>query len=97
MRRLSCYCLALLALHAAAMKAAAMKSSMTIHALRLLPGDDLVESILDHCQAHALRATTIVSCVGSLSCATLRLAAAQEIETYEEELEIVSLVGTMLL
>ena len=87
LRRLN---LLILALHAAA-----MKSLMIVHALRLMPGDDLVESILDYCQAHALGATTIVSCVGSLSRATLRLAAAQEICTYEEELEIVSLVGTV--
>ncbi len=80
LRRLN---LLILALHAAA-----MKSLMIVHALRLMPGDDLVESILDYCQ-------TIVSCVGSLSRATLRLAAAQEICTYEEELEIVSLVGTV--
>jgi len=46
LRRLN---LLILALHAAA-----MKSLMIVHALRLMPGDDLVESILDYCQTHAL-------------------------------------------
>lgn len=45
LRRLN---LLILALHAAA-----MKSLMIVHALRLMPGDDLVESILDYCQTHA--------------------------------------------
>lgn len=48
LRRLN---LLILALHAAA-----MKSLMIVHALRLMPGDDLVESILDYCQTHALGA-----------------------------------------
>jgi predicted DNA-binding protein with PD1-like motif len=68
---------------------------MTAHALRLQPGDDLVEALLTHCETHEVSAGVVISCVGSLSCATLRMAAAQEITTFDEELEIVSLVGTL--
>ena len=70
-------------------------SPMHAHALRLSPGDDLVECLLDHCETHGVTAATVVSCVGSLSCITLRMAAAKEIVTLTEELEIVSLVGTV--
>ena len=70
-------------------------SPIHAHALRLMPGDDLVVRLLDHCEAHGIRAGTIVSCVGSLSCITLRMAAAQEITSYSEELEIISLSGTV--
>jgi predicted DNA-binding protein with PD1-like motif len=70
-------------------------SAVTAHALRLLPGDDLVHGILGHCKAHDVSAAAVLSCVGSLSCATLRLAGAEEIIELDEELEIVSLVGTV--
>ena len=63
-------------------------------ALRLMPGDDLVSSILDLCEAEQ-HSAAIMTCVGSLSNLTLRLAGAEEMITLTEELEIVSLVGTM--
>jgi len=69
-------------------------SPMQAHAIRLLPGDDLVTSIQDYCAANKLSASAVISCVGSLSECTLRLAGANEIVTLVEELEIVSLVGT---
>ena len=68
---------------------------MHAHALRLQPGDDLVLALLDHCERYQLHAAHILTCVGSLAGCTLRMAAAQEIVCLEEELEIVSLVGTM--
>ena len=73
----------------------AYASPMIAHAIRLMPGDDLVATLCEHCQRHKVSAATVVSCVGSLSTVTLRMAAAQEILTYNEELEIVSLVGTL--
>lgn len=70
-------------------------SPLYAHAIRLQPGDDLVTALCNHCECHALDAATVISCVGSLSCVTLRMAAAKEINVYQEELEIVSLVGTL--
>lgn len=72
-----------------------LSSPMHVHALRLQPGDDLVQALLDHCEEHQLSAVSVMTCVGSLSECTLRMAAAQEVVDFKEELEIVSLVGTM--
>ena len=73
----------------------ALSSPVTAHALRLLPGDDLVQKILDHCESHCIGASTVLSCVGSLSEITLRLAGAEDMMTLTEELVIISLVGTV--
>ena len=70
-------------------------SPLSVTALRLMPNDDLVQSILDHCEAEKHSATSVLTCVGSLSKLMLRLAGAEEIVTLTEELEIVSLVGTL--
>ena len=70
-------------------------SPITAHALRLLPGDDLIQATVNYCHMHRLSASTVLSCVGSLSEITLRLAGAEEIVTLEEELEVVSLVGAI--
>ena len=70
-------------------------SPLYAHVLRLQPGDDLVDALLDHCQAHTISAATIVSCIGSLSNVGLRMAGAEEINTYVEELEVISLAGTL--
>ncbi len=73
------------------------------HAVRLLPGDDLVpalESVALQCMERAQSPSCFVmTAVGSLSHVTLRLANAvadQEnpIQTWKECLEVVSLVGT---
>ena len=72
----------------------ALSSPVTCHALRLLPGDDLIQKVLDHCEHHGIGASTVLSCVGSLSEITLRMAGAQDIIHLREELEIISLVGT---
>ena len=65
------------------------------HALRLLPGDDLSDALEAYVKSRQLGAACIITCVGSLSLATIRLAGAREIVTLEEELEVVSLVGTL--
>ncbi len=72
-----------------------------MHALafRLLPGTDLKAELQRLTEAHGLRAGCILSCVGSLSRARLRmpgLAGEDEaFATLAEPLEIVSLVGTL--
>ena len=85
----------LLSLRGCAAAASPLASPLTAHVLRLLPGDDLVQALIGHCNEHKLSAACVLSCVGSLGSVTLRMAAAQEVVTFTEELEIVSLVGTV--
>jgi len=65
--------------------------------LRLHPGDDLVDSIMEFSRRHSIQAGGIVTCVGSLDHARLRYANQSEYENLNkqgEHFEIVSLVGT---
>ncbi len=72
---------------------------MKVMALRLTPGSDLKQELRRIVEEHGLRAGFIVSCVGSLARARLRMAgAAGEAECFkslDEPAEIVSLVGTL--
>lgn len=63
-------------------------------ALRLTPGQDLKAELLRLAGERNWEAACIVTCVGSLQRAHLRLADASEGTWIEEKLEIVSLVGT---
>lgn len=69
--------------------------SSSIHAFRLQPGKDLKKELLKYCQAHDLQAATVVSGVGSLQTASLRLADAKITSHYKGPFEIVSLTGTL--
>ena len=68
-------------------------------AFRLRPGTDLLDELQRLTGAHALRAGLILTCVGSLSRAHLRMPGAVGEEdvfrTWEEPMEIVSLTGTL--
>lgn len=66
-----------------------------IHVLRLKPGQDLREELEKFTQTASLRAAYIITCVGSLNHATLRLADQSDGTRFEGKLEIVSLVGTL--
>jgi predicted DNA-binding protein with PD1-like motif len=72
---------------------------MHVHAFRLPPGADLKAELQSITAHHALRAGFILTCVGSLSAARLRMPGAQgepeAFKTFAEPLEIVSLVGTL--
>ena len=68
---------------------------MKIHALRLQPGQDLKESISKFCLDLQIKAGATLACVGSLSQAKIRLADSKTIKSFEENLEIVSLTGTI--
>jgi predicted DNA-binding protein with PD1-like motif len=72
---------------------------MKTMAFRLLPGADLKQALRRIVEEHGLRAGCIVSCVGSLARARLRMAgAAGEPECFrslDEPTEIISLVGTL--
>ena len=63
-------------------------------AIRLAPGQDLKAELLALASQRGWGAACIVTCVGSLQQARLRLADASEGTTIKEKLEIVSLVGT---
>ena len=77
-----------------------MKSSLSCFALRLCPGDDLIKSLLEYIQSKSISAAFILTCVGSLRQAKVRLAGAsasaeEEFIVINEPVEIVSLVGTL--
>ncbi|MBF9219599.1 DNA-binding protein [Hymenobacter sp. BT662] len=74
---------------------AARTSALKTHALRLRPGDDLRQALTAYAQAHHLKAAAMVTCVGSLTVATLRLANQEGPTVYRGHFEIVSLVGTL--
>lgn len=63
-------------------------------AVRLHPGQDLKVELLRLASERGWEAACVVTCVGSLREAHLRLADAQEGTWLREKLEIVSLVGT---
>lgn len=68
---------------------------MQLFALRLHPGQDLGLELRRFVGENSLRAGFIMTCVGSLRQAALRLADRPETTTYEDKFEIVSLVGTL--
>ena len=72
---------------------------MRAHAFRLTPGTDLHEELGRLTQQLGLSAGCILTCVGSLSFARLRMPGAigeaEVFRTFEEPTEIVSLTGTL--
>jgi predicted DNA-binding protein with PD1-like motif len=72
-----------------------LTSPMRAHALRLRPGDDLRDALLTYVAQHHLGAGAVLTCVGSLTVATLRLANQEGPTEYRGHFEIVSLVGTL--
>lgn len=68
---------------------------MRIIAVRLRPNEKLKRKIKEIVEEEKVKSGFIVTCVGSLQKATLRLADEDVIKIYEEKLEIVSLVGTL--
>ncbi len=68
---------------------------MIIHAQRLLPHQDLKVSIEKYVGQHHIAAGVILSAVGSLVRATLRLADGKTIKSYDQMFEIVSMTGTV--
>ncbi len=62
---------------------------------RLKPGDEFQSSLKRIASTHNLKAGVIVSAVGSLSAASLRFAGANEANTIEGPLEVVSVTGTI--
>ncbi|WP_230471103.1 PPC domain-containing DNA-binding protein [Hymenobacter jejuensis] len=75
--------------------AVALPSSMRTFSLRLQPGQDLQKELTAFVEVHQVRAGAVVTCVGSLTTTTLRLANQQGASVYRGHFEIVSLVGTL--
>lgn len=77
------------------MNSASHSSALRVHALRLGPGMDLRGELQRFALTRNVRAGFIITCVGSLSLARLRLAGGAGASTFEGKFEIVSLVGTL--
>ena len=63
--------------------------------LRLHPGEDLKQALVAYAQKNEVRAGLVLTCVGSLTRAALRLADQPETSFFDGRFEIVSLVGTL--
>ncbi|MGH0137714.1 UNVERIFIED_CONTAM: hypothetical protein FKN15_036577 [Acipenser sinensis] len=75
-------------------------SPISVYALRLGPGEEILSSLVRFVEEKELKAPFVITCVGSVTKATLRLANATASNTNEiihlnEKFEIVSLVGTL--
>jgi predicted DNA-binding protein with PD1-like motif len=68
---------------------------MKSHTFRLKPRQDLFDSIEYFVKEHGIEAGCILSSVGSLTHATLRLANREYYNDYEGHFEIVSMTGTV--
>ncbi|WP_426061366.1 PPC domain-containing DNA-binding protein [Hymenobacter sp. B1770] len=74
---------------------AALHSPLKTYALRLRSGDDLRQQLTAFVQTNHIRAGALLTCVGSLTVTTLRLANHEGPTVYRGHFEIVSLVGTL--
>lgn len=68
---------------------------MKVFALRLKPGQDLRQEIAAFVKAKQIRAGFIITTVGSLRHAAIRLADQSSAAQFDGKFEIVSLVGTL--
>ena len=64
-------------------------------ALRLKPGEDLKRALAEVVAREGVRAGVVLTCVGSLSKAALRLAGRDERSLFEGPFEILALSGTL--
>lgn len=70
-------------------------TGLKTYALRLRPGQDLRVELEEFARRKGIRAGFILTAVGSLQKASLRLANQSNTTSYEDKFEIVSLVGTL--
>ena len=69
-------------------------NSITSHAIRLKPGDDLREKIENYILQNDINAGWVVTCAGSLTDYNIRFANQEKGSTGKGHFEIVSLTGT---
>ncbi|XP_022050473.1 bifunctional protein GlmU-like isoform X1 [Acanthochromis polyacanthus] len=84
----------------AVVSSAGAGSSLQVHAVRFSPGQELLGCLQAFVEERRLRAPFIITCVGSVTKATLRLASAtatnaNEVIHLTGRFEIVSFVGTL--
>lgn len=65
------------------------------YAIRLKPGEDLKQSLQKFVQQNNMQAGWVVTCAGSLTHASIRLANQPNASLYEGHFEILSLSGTL--
>ncbi len=70
-------------------------SPQKVYAMRLHPGDDVKVKIAEFVKEKKIHAGYIITCVGSLKQATIRLSNRNETQTWKETFEITSLTGTL--
>eukprot|EP00088_Acartia_fossae_P008406 TRINITY_DN14010_c0_g1_i1.p1 TRINITY_DN14010_c0_g1~~TRINITY_DN14010_c0_g1_i1.p1 ORF type:complete len:168 (-),score=28.92 TRINITY_DN14010_c0_g1_i1:258-728(-) len=73
-------------------------SNLRVHCVRLEPGMEIKSALLRYAEENNLRAPFIMTCVGSVTKATIRYAAqvtADSTVDLNEKMEICSLVGTL--
>jgi len=68
---------------------------MKTYALRLKPGQDLKKELVKFTIDNKIKSGFIITCVGSLRKANLRLADEEKSKIFKQKFEIVSLVGTL--
>ena len=68
---------------------------MKTHAFRLTKGQDLKKSLQDYCVEHQISAAVVLSLVGCVDQAELRMAGGQVIKNWTQDFEIVSCTGTI--
>ncbi len=68
---------------------------MKTYTFRLRPGQDLFDSVESFVAGNKIEAGCVLSSVGSLTHATLRLANREHLNEYESHFEIVSMTGTV--
>ena len=66
-----------------------------LHAVRLQPGDDLLEALKSWTTRSGVTAAGVVTCVGSLRQAHLRLANRDSGSRFHQKMEILALSGTL--
>ncbi|MFA7672856.1 MAG: PPC domain-containing DNA-binding protein [Clostridia bacterium] len=68
---------------------------MKTHCMRLTRGQDLLVEIEKYVNEYDIKAGTVLSCVGCVSCAVIRDATGERIQTVNEDMELISLNGTV--
>ncbi|XP_063429383.1 bifunctional protein GlmU-like [Mytilus trossulus] len=68
---------------------------VTCYPLRLHPGQEIKESLISFVNKNKLNAAFIMTCVGSVTHASLRMSDSKTVKEYEGSFEIVSFVGTL--
>ncbi|MBS3051318.1 MAG: DNA-binding protein [Candidatus Aenigmarchaeota archaeon] len=68
---------------------------MKLYALRLRPNQDLKKELIKFTKENKIQSGFIITCVGSLRKATLRMADENIVKDYENRFEINSLSGTL--